>query len=195
MAVQRLNQHKEYRKLFQKIYHSAPTEALLKKSIADFERTLESTFTKFDRYMQRDTHEFNASEKRGHKLFMSDRAKCFDCHFSPDFTGDEFKNIGLYDDVTFTDKGRYEITKKEEDLGRFKVPGLRNVALTAPYMHNGMFKTLREVIDYYDNPYATVAHPINMDSLVMQPLHLTEQEKTDLENFLRTLSDRRYERK
>lgn len=191
-AVQRLNQDKAYVALFQKIYKSAPTEKLLKSCIADFERTLETSNTKFDKYMQTDSAVYSASEVRGRELFMSDKAKCFDCHFSPDFTGDEFRNIGLYDGVTLTDKGRYDVTKDPKDIGKFKVPGLRNVSVTAPYMHNGMFKTLREVIDYYDQPTKFVAHPINQDSLLMKPLNLTAQEKTDLENFLLTLTDKRF---
>lgn len=191
-AVKRLKEDKEYAALFKKIYKSAPTEKLLKACIADFERTLETANTKFDKYMQTDSTIYSASEARGRELFMGEKAKCFDCHFSPDFTGDEFRNIGLYDGVALTDKGRYDVTKDPRDIGKFKVPGLRNVSVTAPYMHNGMFKTLREVIDYYDQPTKFIAHPINQDSLLMKPLNLTEQEKTDLENFLLTLTDKRF---
>jgi cytochrome c peroxidase len=191
-AVKRLKEDKTYMALFQKIYQSIPTEKLLKSSIADFERTLETSNTKFDKYMQTDSNVYSASEVRGRELFMSDKAKCFDCHFSPDFTGDEFRNIGLYDGKALDDKGRYEVTKDPKDLGKFKVPGLRNVSVTAPYMHNGMFKTLKEVIDYYDEPTKFVSHPINQDSLLMKPLHLTAQEKVDLENFLLTLTDKRF---
>ncbi|MBK9743974.1 MAG: hypothetical protein IPO94_13895 [Saprospiraceae bacterium] len=93
---------------------------------------------------------------RGREFFMSSRAKCFDCHFSPDFTGDEFKNIGLYDEKNYKDKGRFEVTGNKSDLGKFKVPGLRNVAVTAPYMHDGSFKTLKDVIEYYSDPYKFV---------------------------------------
>ena len=195
LAVKRLQEQPLYVSLFKKIHKSAPTEKLLKLSIADFERTLESAHTKFDVYMQSDTSVFSASEIRGREIFMGDKAKCFDCHFSPDFTGDEFRNIGLYDEKKFTDKGRYDVTKNKNDLGRFKVPGLRNVAITGPYMHNGMFKTLREVIDYYDNPSLTVPSPINMDTLLSKPIRFTAQEKVDLENFLRTLTDGRFVKK
>ena len=107
----------------------------------------------------------------------------------PDFTGDEFRNIGLYDEVNLLDKGRYEITKDSADLGKFKVPGLRNVSLSAPYMHNGMFETLEEVIDYYSDPYDFVKDPINMDSLMIEPLNLSDVEKEDLVNFLHSLTD------
>jgi cytochrome c peroxidase len=194
-VVKRLNKDNNYVQYFKSIYKQSPTEANLKSAIAAFERTLETSNTPFDRYMQGDDNAISASAQRGRELFMSKKTKCFDCHFSPDFTGDEFRNIGLYDGVKLKDEGRYAITKDIRDLGKFKVPGMRNIAVTAPYMHNGMFKTLREVIDYYDDPYKVVARPINMDTLLLQPLHLTEQEKTDLENFLKTFTDDRFVKK
>ncbi len=123
---------------------------------------------------------------------MSKKAKCFDCHFSPDFTGDEFRNIGLFDQHQFVDRGRFDVTKDSADLGKFKVPGLRNVAITPPYMHNGMFNTLEEVIEYYDNPFKFVANPINADSLMQKPLGLTKEEKSDLVAFLHALTDLRF---
>lgn len=113
---------------------------------------------------------------RGRAIFLN-KGKCFDCHFSPDFTGDEFRNIGTYDGKKYTDVGRFAITKDSADLGKFKTPGLRNIALTAPYMHNGMFRTLEEVIDYYDNPSKFVANPINLDTLLQKPLNLTQTKK------------------
>lgn len=194
-AVARLNKDKTYVQYFKAIYKQAPNETNLKSAIAAFERTLETSDTPFDRYMKGNDSAISLSAQRGRELFMSDKAKCFDCHFSPDFTGDEFRNIGLYDGVKYKDEGRFAISKDSADLGKFKVPGLRNVAVTAPYMHNGMFKTLREVIDYYDDPYKTVARPVNMDSLMLKPLNLTEQEKTDLENFMMTLTDDRFVKK
>lgn len=191
-AVQRLRANKNYVLWFKKLYGEPPTEKSLKAAIATFERTLETSKTPFDRYMAGDENAISDAAKRGRELFMGSKAKCFDCHFSPDFTGDEFRNIGLYDEKTYKDKGRYAITHKPEDLGKFKVPGLRNVAITAPYMHNGMFRTLREVIEYYDDPYKTVASPINIDTLVQKPLGLTTQEKDDIEQFLLTLTDDRF---
>lgn len=191
-AVERLRKSKEYTAWFGKVYKSKPTEHYLKAAIAAYERTLETSKTPFDRYMDGNETAMSESAIRGRELFMSSKAKCFDCHFSPDFTGDEFRNIGLYDGVKLKDEGRYSITKNKEDLGKFRVPGLRNVGVTAPYMHNGMFRTLRQVIDYYDNPRATVANPINIDTLLAQPLNLSEQEKQDLENFMLTLTDDRF---
>ncbi len=191
-AVNRLNRKEHYVRLFAAIFNSKPTEASLKEAIASFERTLETSKTPFDRYMAGNDSAISASAIRGRELFMGPKAKCFECHFSPDFTGDEFKNIGLFDGKQYNDSGRYSITKDKKDIGKFKVPGLRNVAVTAPYMHNGMFRTIRQVIDYYNNPYKIVQRPVNTDSLLTKPLGLTETEITDLENFLLTLTDDRF---
>jgi len=190
--IDRLQKNTNYSRWFQDVYQQPPSESLIEKSIAAFERSLETDDSAFDQYMNGDRTKLSESAKRGRKLFISDRTKCFDCHFGPDFTGDEFKNVGLYDEVKYIDKGRFEVTKNPEDLGKFKVPGLRNVAVTAPYMHDGSFKTLREVIDYYDNPSKFVSSPINMDTLLSKPLGLTESEKQDLEAFLMALTDSRF---
>lgn len=191
-AVRRLRNHKNYAKWFKKIFDEEPSKDNLSRAIAAFEETLETSDTPFDRWMKGDKTAMSESAVRGRAIFVGNRSKCFDCHFGPDFTGDEFKNIGLFDNQKYTDTGRFAITKDSSDLGKFKVPGLRNVAITAPYMHDGSFKTLREVIDYYDNPYNTVHNPINIDTLLSKPLMLTEQEKVDLENFLIALTDYRF---
>jgi cytochrome c peroxidase len=191
-ALDRLSHHEHYKRWFLKIYGEAPSLENLSDAIASFEETLETGNTAFDRYMMGDNDALSASAKRGHQVFVSNKAKCFDCHFGPDFTGDEFKNIGLYDEVLFVDKGRFLVTGDSSDLGRFKVPGLRNIAVTGPYMHDGSMTSLREVIDYYDNPFAKIAHPINIDTLLQTPMGLTEQEKTDLENFLISLTDKKF---
>ena len=191
-VVKRLTKDKEYNTLFNEIFHEPPTETNLKVAIAAFERTLETSHTPFDRYMSGDTLAISAAAERGRLLFMGTKAKCVECHFTPDFTGDEFRNIGLYDGVKYKDEGRAVISGNKADIGKFKVPGLRNVAVTAPYMHNGMFKTLKDVIEYYDDPYKVVPHPVNMDTVMSKPLHLTPQEKEDIEQFLRTLTDDRF---
>jgi cytochrome c peroxidase len=191
-AVARLRQNKAYVASFRKLFGTSPTEKHLRSALAAYVRTLETSRTPFDRYMDGDDSAISAAAIRGRELFMSPKAKCFDCHFSPDFTGDEFRNIGLFDGKSLTDSGRFAISHNISDLGKFKVPGLRNVAITAPYMHNGMFRTLREVIDYYDNPYNTVPAPVNMDTLLLKPLLLSDAEKDDLEQFLLTLTDDRF---
>ncbi len=189
-AVKRINANEEYVRLFKKIYRAKPNQANITHAIATFERSLESDGSApHDRWMNGNEDALTESQKRGRKLFLSDKSKCFDCHFSPDFTFDEFRNIGLYDGKSLNDKGRFEVTKDPKDLGKFKVPGLRNVALTAPYMHNGMFNTLEEVVEFYSNPYAFVKNPLNIDSILVQPIHFTKQEKEDLVNYLHALTD------
>ena len=191
-VVERLKKHPKYPFWFKKIYNEVPTENNLARAIASFEESLETSDTEFDAWMNDLPNKMSDAAIRGRKLFLSDRAKCFDCHFSPDFTGDEFKNIGLYDEKKYKDKGRYEVTKNQNDLGKFKVPGLRNVAVTAPYMHDGSFATLRDVIEYYSDPYQFVSKPINMDTTLLKPINFTTQEKEDLEAFLLSLTDRRF---
>lgn len=190
-AIKRLNADKNYKNYFKKIYKESPNRANLLDAIASFERTLETSNTPFDRFMNKDKSAISEAAKRGQKIF-NEKGKCFDCHFGPDFTGDQFRNIGLYNGKDLNDLGRYDVTKDSADIGKFKVPGLRNIAITAPYMHNGMFQTLTEVIDYYDTPTAFVKGSINSDTLLLKPLGLTKEEKSDLLEFLHTLTDDRF---
>ncbi|MDP2174581.1 MAG: cytochrome c peroxidase [Bacteroidota bacterium] len=191
-VVKRLKQDIQYSEWFKMVYQTLPNQENIAKAIAAFESTLETANTPFDAFMDDVPNSLNASEIRGKELFLSEKAKCFDCHFGPDFTGDEFKNIGLFDGNKWNDVGRFVITKDSADLGKFKVPGLRNIGVTAPYMHNGSFKTLREVIEYYNNPKKTVSNPINLDESLKEPLNLNEQEITDLINFLLSLTDKQF---
>lgn len=186
VAIQRLNRSKKYRTWFSMVFQRKPDEKGLTEALAAFEASLETVDSPFDNSAN-GKGKLTADELAGKKLFVG-KAKCFDCHFSPDFTGDEFKNIGLYDGKKWNDRGRFEITGDSEDLGKFKVPGLRNVARTAPYMHNGAFRTLREVIDFYQNPTMVVAEPIGTDSSIAGGIVLTEKEKQQLEAFLHTLT-------
>ncbi len=191
-AVQRLRESEVYAALFETIYQAAPNKENITDALAMFQRSLESDGSApHDLWMMDiDLTALTASQQRGRLIFIGDEFKCFECHFGPDFTGDEFRNIGFYDGGELLDKGRYEVTKDSSDIGKFKVPGLRNVALTAPYMHNGMLETLEEVVDYYSNPYDFVKNPINMDSLMVEPLNFTNQQKEDLVNFLHSLTDK-----
>jgi cytochrome c peroxidase len=190
-AVERLNKNKTYISLFKKIFNQKPTAKNLAAAFAAYEKTLETVDSKFDDWSN-DLKKLTAQEERGRQVFVGNKAKCFDCHFQEDFTNDGFKNIGLYDEINLTDAGLYNITKKETDKGKFKTPGLRNIAVTAPYMHNGMFKTLEEVVEYYDNPKKIVPNHINIDAALQKPLHLTQKEKKDLVAFLKTLTDKKY---
>ncbi len=191
-AVRRLAKHKEYSRWFSAIYKRPVDSLALGDALAAYEFTLETGDSPHDRWFNGDTTAFSDSQRRGRQVFMK-KGRCFDCHFTPDFTGDEFRNIGLYSGKPGDDPGRFAITHDSSDLGKFKVPGLRNVALTAPYMHDGRFRSLREVIEYYDRPLDVVPNPINADSLLRTPLGLTMGEKIDLENYLRALTDHRFQ--
>lgn len=193
-AVTRLNQSREYKMLFQKIFGQKPTAKNLAAAFSAYEKTLETVDSKFDDWSN-NLKKLAATEERGRELFVGDKAKCFDCHRMEDFTNDEFKNIGLYNGKELNDAGLFNLTNKETDRGKFKTPGLRNIAVTAPYMHNGMFKTLEEVVEYYNNPKKIISNPINIDDALKQPLGLTDKEKKDIVAFLKTLTDRKYTKK
>jgi cytochrome c peroxidase len=188
-AVKRLNADVFYRQAFRKIFKSLVTQQNLAIALAEFQRSLETGNSAFDRFINdSDEKAITEAAKRGRMIFI-EKAKCFDCHFGLDFTGDEFMNIGLYNGKELNDPGRFGIVKDSAYLGSFKVPGLRNIAITAPYMHNGMFKTLAEVVDYYDNPDKFVQGSLNRDELLRRPLGLTVNEKEDLVAFLKSLTD------
>ncbi|MES2763457.1 MAG: cytochrome c peroxidase [Bacteroidota bacterium] len=192
VVVRKLNNHKQYRAFFVSIFGEPATKENLVAALAAYERTLETNDSAFDNYSNgKDTTQYTVSAKRGQIIF-NEKGKCFDCHFGPDFTNDDFKSIGLFNGKDLNDSGRFEITRDPEDIGRFKVPGLRNIAITKPYMHNGMFKTLKEVIDYYNEPDKVVANSVNRDTSMARPLGLTEGEKKDLEAFLMSLTDARF---
>lgn len=193
IIIRRLITSHYYSRAFSNVYGKPPSKELLAEALAAYERSLETGKSSFDVYMKgEDTSRFSASAKRGLSLFNG-KGRCFSCHFGVDFTGsDQFKNIGLYNGKKLNDPGRFKISGKQKDLGAFKVPGLRNVAQTAPYMHNGMFGTLKQVIGYYDAPDEIIHDAINRDTLLRTPLQLSISEKQDLENFLLSLSDKRF---
>lgn len=194
-AIARLNNSPKYKKMFADVFGKSPDKQNLGAALAAFERTLETSKTPLDRWQNNEKQDtLNPQQIRGRELFFS-KAKCNECHFTGDFTADEFRGIGLFDGRKHNDSGRYIITKNKADIGKFKVPGLRNIALTAPYMHDGSMKTLREVIDYYDNPGKMLPNGLNRDSVLLEPLGLTEQEKQDIEAFLKALTDDRFVKK
>ncbi len=192
-AVKRLRNSKKYRTLFFKAFGRMPDKAGISQAIAAYEQTLETSNTPLDRWLNDKPDGLTEREREGRVVFLG-KGQCNECHFTPDFTGDEFRNIGLFNGREWNDSGRFLRTRSKADLGKFKVPGLRNVAFTAPYMHNGRFKTLGAVIDYYNDPDAQVPDAINRDTLLQRPLHLTEREKQDLEAFLRALTDDAFHR-
>ncbi|MBC7588664.1 MAG: c-type cytochrome [Chitinophagaceae bacterium] len=190
-AVARLNAHPVYKKLFLQVFGTVPNAKNLSAAFAAFEKTLETGESKFDLSVD-DKVQLTVSEERGRNLFISDKTHCFDCHRGEDFTNDDFKNIGLFDGHELNDKGRFNQTKDSLDLGKFKTPGLRNIAITAPYMHDGRFATLEQVVEYYNSPTHFISNPINIDKTLAVPLRLSPQNKNDLIAFLKTLTDKRY---
>jgi cytochrome c peroxidase len=187
-ALARVNADAEYRQQFQLAYAGPATARTLGRALAAFQKTLDTANTPYDRYIRGDDAAVSESAKRGRLLFIG-KGKCAECHSGEDFTSDRFRNIGLFDGKRFADRGRGAITGNTVEDGEFKVPSLRNVAVTAPYMHDGSFGTLREVIDYYDDPERIVPGAKGRDATMSAPLKLTEGEKADLEAFLRALTD------
>jgi cytochrome c peroxidase len=184
-VVARLNNHPEYPALFQKAYNQPPNVFTLTRAIACYERTLFSGKSRYDDYLyDKDTTALTASEKNGMDIFFAEKGECFHCHGEYNFTNYSFRNNGLY--LSYADSGRARITGLSTDVGKFKVPSLRNVEHTAPYMHDGSLATLEAVIEHYNS--GGQAHP-NKSGLIL-PLNLTAQEKQDLVNFLKALSDK-----
>lgn len=159
-------------------------------AIAAFERTIISQDSRYDRYAKGDHTALSAAERRGLNLFRSLKTRCFECHNLPTFANPDFKVIGVPAiEGASPDEGRAEVVGAGYE-GAFKVPTLRNVALTAPYMHNGIFETLHEVIDFYAEGGGTglgMEIP-NIDDKI-RPFALSEKEKEDLIAFLHALTD------
>ena len=190
-AIERLNNNPTYKLLFKRIFNQPVTAKNLSAAFAAYEQILETVDSKFDDWSN-DLKELTASEERGRQVFIGSKSRCFNCHFQEDFTDDNFKNIGLFNSIELNDSGRFNISKEKTDMGKFKTPGLRNVAVTAPYMHNGMFRTLEEVVAYYNDPAKFVSNAINIDPALTKPLGLTTKEQNDLIAFLKTLTDKKY---
>src|SRR5262249_52312456 len=170
-----------YVQSFEKVYpKSKITRENIGKAIAAFERTIVSNNSPFDRYMKGDKSAITPAAVRGMQLFVG-KAACAKCHDGPNFTDDSFYNIGLGG----KDKGKAAIVKDDTLLGAFKTPGLRNVALTAPYMHDGSLKTLKEVVHFYNEGGR---HKQGISDLI-KPLQLTESEMSDLVAFLVALTN------
>jgi cytochrome c peroxidase len=192
-AVERLKKDNYYSVAFQRVFKTEVNAKNVLSAIAAFERTLETTDTPYDRYLDGDEKALSAAAVRGRMLFIG-KANCALCHSGEDFTADRFKSIGLFNGKELTDAGRFKITGDSAHIGLFKVPGLRNVAVTAPYMHNAMFKTLREVVQYYNTPDKFVSNSINRDLSLGSSLNLSEAEVDDIVVFLEALTDDRFKK-
>jgi cytochrome c peroxidase len=163
------------------------------KSIAQYLRTKISVDSKFDKYRRKEVL-LNQMEYEGYVIFFSERGDCFHCHSEPLFSDQEFHNNGLNTSYTDFDKGRNLVTGKDEDMGKFLSPTLRNIELTAPYMHDGRLKTLEDVINHYNEGVVDEAHvdPLLTKRDGTKKLNLTPIEKLQLVAFLKTLTDLNY---
>jgi cytochrome c peroxidase len=177
-AVSRVAADPSYRRSFLQAFGGSPTAARIAQAIAAYERTLYSVDAPFDRFLAGDPGALSASAERGLRLFGG-KAKCGECHSGANFTDELFHALGVEGDP-----GRGAVTRDNRDDGRFKTPTLREVARTAPYMHDGSMATLAEVVDHYDRGGKT--HP-NLDPK-MTKLELTQQEREDLVAFMEALS-------
>jgi cytochrome c peroxidase len=187
-VVAKLDKIEGYKKQFQKVFGTNVSEDGIAKAIAAFERTVLSGGAPYDYFKAGDTKALSEPAQKGMKLFFG-KAHCSACHVGPNFSDGAFHNIGVGMEAEKPDVGREEQSKQGGDRGSFKTPTLREIARTAPYMHNGSRKTLEEVVDYYDKggfPNDTLDEEI-------YPLKLTAEEKADLVKFLKEgLSSSKY---
>jgi len=173
-----------YKVLFQKAFGTGDiTIDHVAKAIATYERTVLSGNSPYDRYRAGKKTAMTPAQIHGYDVFVN-KAKCDQCHEGINFTTNAYHNLGVGMDKPNPDEGRFVVTKNPADWGAFKTPTLREVANTAPYMHDGSLKTLRDVVDYYDK--GGIPNK-NLDEKI-KPLHLSEQEKNDLVEFLKALS-------
>jgi cytochrome c peroxidase len=183
-VCERLSGIAGYRKMFAAAFGSEEvTIDRVTKAIATFERTVLSGNSPYDRYQAGNKNAMTAAQVRGMNVFFN-KAKCDQCHEGINFTTNAYHNLGVGMDKPDPDLGRYVVTKNPQDWGAFKTPTLREIANTAPYMHDGSLKTLEEVVDFYDK--GGIPNK-NLDERI-KPLHLTQQEKADLAAFLKALS-------
>ena len=207
LIIEKLNSSEEYKSIFKK-YFSGTEDTVINKfsisnAIAEYERKLIAMNSKFDKNVRGELNDFTADEKLGFQIFMT-KGNCASCHYLPMFSGlvppnytkSEFENIGTTKTADFlkpvfdSDSGRGARYRTSIYVGSFKTPTLRNVALTFPYMHNGAFKTLEQVVDFYnEGGGAGLGLDVPNQTLNATKLNLTALEKSALISFLFTLTD------
>ncbi|MFO1442706.1 cytochrome-c peroxidase [Bacillus sp. Bva_UNVM-123] len=176
--VTELNAVPAYVEKFDSVFNEQISADNIAKAIAAFERTIVITDTAFDRYLQGEEDAISAEAKEGMKLFAG-KAGCISCHAGPLLSDHNYHNLGMSGD-----DGRSAVTGNEEDKGKFRTSGLRGVAHTAPFMHDGSLETLKDVVDYYNVGGGDHANK----SVLMKPLNLTDGEVNSLVAFLESLS-------
>jgi cytochrome c peroxidase len=173
-----------YRKLFQDVFGGEITIQDVGRAVASFQRTVLSGNSAVDKYdIGGEQNALSDSAKRGLELFRG-KARCTRCHSGFNFTDEKFHNLGIGWDDNKVDLGRYMETKNTEDIGAFKTPTLREVSRTAPYMHDGRFKTLEEVVKFYNQ--GGVKNPHQDNTII--PLEMTDDEQQDLVAMLKSLN-------
>ncbi len=183
-AAERLMQNDEYVSMSMKAYNRLPDAFVITRALACFERELISGESRYDQYVfGGDKSVMTRDEIAGMNLFFSDKTNCSTCHSGFNFTDNSFANNGLY--AENADVGRMRLTGKQSDMGLFKVPTLRNISVTAPYMHDGSFNSLRQVVEHYNS--GGNSH-LNKDNNV-KSLGLAKREIEALLAFLNTLTD------
>lgn len=198
-AVNKLSADKKYTDQFIRAFGDATvTSERVSLALEQFMLSIISNNSKYDKW-KNGTATLSNSEERGRVLFFTEfdpfgtesGAECFHCHGGFNFTNDDFKNNGLDADGDQHDQGRRKVTNDPLDQAKFKVPSLRNIALTAPYMHDGRFATLEEVIDHYNTGVKQCGTLDELMQYNIQPggLQMTAQDKADMVAFLKTLTD------
>lgn len=201
-SAEALKKNKEYVAKFKTAFPNKEIDVFaIKNVLASYIRSLSAYDAKFDGYMRNEV-EFTKDEKAGFNLFAG-KAKCATCHFipltngtvPPNYTKSESEVLGVPDkhNKLDADLGKFELTKAEIHKNSFKTPTIRNITLTAPYMHNGVFKTLEEVIDFYNEGGGRgLGFSLENQTLPEDQLNLTEQEKKQLIAFMKTLTDKKF---
>lgn len=190
LALHKIMNSAQYQELFDKAFGNKEiTEEKFTKAIATYERTLVSPKSRFDIFVQGKKDEFTNAEIRGLHLFRT-KANCINCHNTPYFSDSKFHNIGIdFFSENDSDSGRFEVTKNSEDKNKFKTPTLREISITAPYMHNGQFSELRNILMMYD---AGMGQGSSGKSGMIKKLNLSDEEIFDLITFLKTLDGYKY---
>jgi len=179
----RSNEDASSRREFEQAYGEGASAYTIPRALASFVRTLISGDSPWDAHRRGDRNALSAEAQRGLELFNGERGECFHCHVGFNLTNEAYRNNGIA--AEDPDVGRELLTGKPSDRGKFKVPSLRNVAVTAPYMHDGALTTLEDVIETYDRGGRGHA---NTDPTI-RALGLTPEEKSDLRAFLEALTD------
>ena len=176
-VAEKLNLDSTYINASLRAYNQNPDPFVITRALASFQRTMLSGDSDYDRNL------LNEKEENGKELFFSDELACSSCHATFLFTNQGFENNGLYE--VYEDSGKYRLTNLQEDIGKFKVPSLRNIEITAPYMHNGSISTLEEVIEHYASGGK---NHFNKSELITG-FNITDDEKDNLIRFLKSLTD------